>query len=56
MLDRELLKRDPSAGHKTRSCATTRLIPVHVPTPLPCLARSKGAKSPVGSWYPGNPR
>ena len=24
--------------------------------PQPCLARSKRAKSPIGSWYPGNPR
>jgi hypothetical protein len=59
MLDRELLKRDPSAGRKLentvlRNHETCPLEPTFRPL-QPCLARSKGAKSAPRKLVPGYP-
>jgi hypothetical protein len=57
MIDRERLKRGPSAGRKLQktACAITRLVPATFLSVQPCLARWNGAKSAFSSWHPRSP-
>jgi hypothetical protein len=57
MLDRELLKRDPSAGRKLENTLPRHheTCPAHVPTPAALPGALERGKVGLGSWYPGNP-
>jgi hypothetical protein len=57
MLDRGLLKRDPSAGRKLENTLLRNheTCPAHVPTPAALPGALEGGKVGLGSWYPGNP-
>jgi hypothetical protein len=57
MLDRELLKRDQSAGRKLENTLLRNheTCPAHVPTPAALPGALEGGKVGLGNRYPGNP-
>src|SRR5262245_7217554 len=51
------LEARPERGGKLENTGprNQKAFPAHVAAPQPCLARSKRANLPFGSWYSGNP-